>query len=367
MATGTNFPIEANPRTDFKLQESTYRMSIKSKILRSAAAIVGFLALSNASWADDHQLFIRSAVELPGNMVQLPLHQGTSHGHTVYFVILDTSDGNLAQTLGVNKSQKLQNARGTTAVQKVAMVNGMIDFPASVDFSAVHIVSAPNGFPPTSFQPGAFGEAGYSPLIELPDGTILNAPQIAHDSNGDGVITPLTEAADKVVSFDFVHHTVIYRETNGFQGDRPVKYVSTDASDLLAAALEDATYAPALNAAPFLGDDDTDSSRASLAAFVNGQTGAANPQRQGLNSAVAGDGDPLNVLRWNPSQGRYAPLWDVHLAQWAASVVAAGQNVRQTDFGTLQGLADHGLITAPGGAPFAASGFIVDCPIVSRN
>ncbi|HXB75669.1 MAG TPA: hypothetical protein VNY05_45980 [Candidatus Acidoferrales bacterium] len=342
-------------------------MSITSKMFRSSAAIVGFLALSHAGWADDHELFIRSGVELPGNVVQLPLHQGTSHGHTVYYLILDTSDGNLAQALGVNESQKLQNARGSSDVQKVKMVNGMIDFPASVDFSAIHIVSAPNGFPPASFQPGAFGEPGYSPLIELPDGTILNAPQIAHDANGDGQITPLAEAADKVVAFDFVNHLVTYRETNGFQGDRPVKYVSTDASDLLAAALEDVTYAPALNAAPFLGNDDTDSSRASLAAFVNGQTGAANPQRQGLNSAVAGDGDPLNVLRWNPSQGRYAPLWDVHLAQWSAAVVAAGQNVRQTDWGTIQGLADHKQITAPGGAPFAASGFIVDCPIVSRN
>ncbi len=332
-----------------------------------AAVIAGFLALANAGWAEDHKLFIRSAVELPGDLVQLPLYRGTSGGQTVYFLILDASDGNVAQALGVNESQKLNNARGTTAVQKVTIVNGVIDFPASVDFSAPPIVNAPAGFPPASFQPGAFGEAGYSPLIALPDGTILNAPQIARDANGDGQITPLTEAADKAVAFDFVNSTVTYRETNGFQGGNPVKYVSTDASDLLAAALEDVTFAPALNAAPFLDDDSTASSRASLAAFVNGQTGAANPQRQGLNSAVAGDGDPLNVLRWNPSQGRYSPLWDVHLSQWAAAVVAAGQNVRQTDWNTIQGLVDHGGITAPGGDPFGASGFIVDCPIVSRN
>jgi hypothetical protein len=342
-------------------------MSNTLKRLRSAARIVGFLALANAAWADDPQLFIRSAIELPGDLVKLPLHQGTSRGRSVYFIILDTSDGNLAQALGVNESQKLNNARGTSAVQKVTLVNGVIDFPASVDFSAMHIVGAPNGFPPTSFQPGAFGEPGYSPLIELPDGTILNAPQIAQDANGDGQITLFTEAADKVVAFDFVNHLVTYRETNGFQGGNPVKYVSTDASDLLAATLEDVTYAPALDLAPFLGDDSTDSSRASLAGFVNGQTGAANPQRQGLNSAVAGDGDPLNVLRWNPSQGRYAPLWDVHLSQWAAAVVASGQNVRQTDWDTIQGLVDDRQITAPGGTAFGPSGFVVDCPIVSRN
>jgi hypothetical protein len=56
-----------------------------------------------------------------------------------------------------------------------------------------------------------------------------------------------------------------------------------------------------------------------------------------LANASSGDGDPLNVLRWNPSQGRYAPLWDVHLAQWAAAAVAAGRNVRQTDWARFKG------------------------------
>jgi hypothetical protein len=328
---------------------------------------IGLLAFAGAAWAENHQLFLTSAVELPGNLVRLPLHKGTSHGRTVYYIILDTSDGNTAQALGVNESQKLNNARGTSAVQKVTLVNGIIDFPASVDFSPAHLVSAPNGFPPSTFQPGAVGEAGYSPLIQLPNGVILNAPQIARDADGDGMITLLIEAADKVVALDFANGTVTYRETNGFQGGDPVRYISTDASDLLAASLEDVTYAPALNAAPTAGDDSGDSARATLAAFVNGQTGANNPQRQGLSSAVAGDGDPLNVLRWNPGQGRYSPLWDVHLAAWSAKVVAAGQNLRQSDWGDIQGLVDHGQITGPGGAMFGPARFIVDCPIVSRN
>jgi len=82
---------------------------------------------------------------------------------------------------------------------------------------------------------------------------------------------------------------------------------------------------------------------------------------------VAGDGDPLNVLRWNPSQGRYSPLWDVHLAEWTAEAIAAGLNVRQRDWGNIQGLVDHGFITGPGDAPFGPADFIVDCPIVSRG
>ena len=128
-----------------------------------------------------------------------------------------------------------------------------------------------------------------------------------------------------------------------------------------------AGLAPRLNAAPFAGGDGTDSARASLAAFVNGQTGAANPQRQGLNSALLDGLDPLNVLAWNPSQGRYSPLWDVHPAEWSARAIAAGLNLRQTDFGHVRGLARKGLVTGPGGAPFGPAGFIVNCPIVSSD
>ena len=312
-------------------------------------------------------LFVKSAVENPDGTVTLPLYRGVSHGQTVYYVIIDTSDGNLSQSLGVNTAAKLANFGSPSAVQKVTIVNGIFNFPATVDFSPEHLLSAPGPFPPATFQPGARGEAGYSPLVRLPNGTVLNAPQIARDANGDGRINLFTEAADKVVAIDTVGMKVTYRETQGVQGGKAVKYASFDSSDELAAALEDVTYAPALNDANTLDDDSTASARASLAAFVNGQTGVNNPQRQGLNSAVLGDGDPINVLRWNPGQGRYSPLWDVHLSAWTDEAIAAGLNTRQSDYGTVQGLVDHGFITGPGGSRFAASGFIVNCPIISSN
>jgi hypothetical protein len=336
-------------------------------------ALVAALAVPAAASPADggRTLFIRSAVENANDTATFPLVRGTSQGKTVWYIVLDSSNGNDASANGVNTSQKLANARGTTAVQKVSVVNGAVDFPASVDFSPPHVVSAPNGLPPSTFQAGAVGQivngVAYSPLIELPNGTIENAPQIAFDANGDGAIDLATEAADKVVSLDIANRRVTYRETHGFARGNPVKYVSTDSSDPLAAALEDATLAPALDAAPFAGGDGTDSARASLAAFVNGQTGAANPNRQGLNSAVADGLDPLNLLAWRPTQGRYSPLWDVHLAQWSASAVAAGANTRQVEFAAVEELAEHGTITGPGGAPFGASGFIVDCPIVSQG
>jgi hypothetical protein len=304
------------------------------------------------------KLFIRNASENPDNTVTFPLQRGTSHGQTVWYVVLDSSDGNDADARGVNKAQKLERARGTTAVQKVKIVNGVIDFPATVDFSPTRVVQpGTQGFPPKAVEPGAVGETGYSPLIELPNGIILNAP---HLGNASG-------QADKVVTLNTTNNTVKYRETAGFQGGKAVKYVSTDSSSPVAAALEGVTFAPALDAAPFVGGDGTDSARAALAAFVNGQTGANNPQRQGLNSALLDGLDPLNVLAWNPSQGRYSPLWDVHLTQWTDAAISSGQNQRQKDWGNIQNLADHGLVTSAGGAPFGPAGFIVNCPIVSMS
>ena len=120
---------------------------------------------------------------------------------------------------------------------------------------------------------------------------------------------------------------------------------------------------------PFSGTEEIDFDALSDAGLflIHGQTGAGNPERQGLNSALLDGLDPLNVLFWNPSQGRYSPLWDVHPAAWSASAVDAGANVRQTDFGQVTNLAQKGVITGPGGAPFAAAGFVVNCPIISRD
>jgi len=308
--------------------------------------------------ADGRTLFITSAVEHADGTVTLPLYRGTSHGRTVWYVVLDATTSDAADRFGVNRAQKLANVSGTLAVQKVAVYDGIVDFPATVDFSPVrNVVPGPTGFPPQVADPGAVGEPSYSPLIELPDGSILNAPHLANDSG----------QADKVVVLDTAGGSVRYRETDGFQGGRAVRYVSTDASDPAVAALENVTFAPLLNHAPFVGGDGTNSARASLAAFVNGQTGAGNPERQGLSSALLDGLDPLNVLRWNPSQGRYSPLWDVHPAAWSAAAVATQQNIRQTDFGQVINLAENGIVSGPGGAPFGPAGFIVNCPIVSRD
>lgn len=327
----------------------------------SLAAMAGssLLGASVPARADSRTLFMRSAVENADGTVTLPLYRGTSQGRNVWYVLFDSSDSMDADRLGVNRSQKLAVARGTPAVQRASLAGGVIDFPRTVKNFALRgsVVAGPTGFPPSSFTTGPEGEYGYSPLIELPDGTIRNAPHIGNDTGWH----------PKVVRVDLTRGRVDLKQSFGYSNGRLVKYVSTDASAGLAAALENSTLAEAMNAAPSLGGDGTDSARTSLAAFINGQTGLGNPQRQGLNSALLDGADPLNLLFWTPNQGRYSPLWDVFPAAWTDAAIAAGRNLAQKDRSSLLGLVADGLITGPGGARFAPGGFIVNCPIVSSD
>lgn len=308
-------------------------------------------------------VFAPSFVENPAaHTVSFPKHTGVSHGDTVTYVITDASTREAARQLGVNWAPRIGNAKGTAAVQRVRMTDRGWNFPGTVDFSPQRVVvPGPTGFPPTTAVPGAVGQPNYSPLIQLPDGTVLNAPQVANSSG----------QADKVVRI--TDDRVVYRETNGFYEHHPVHYVSFDASIPLTAALENATLAPNLNAAPpdfSPRPDPVPPAREEIGIFTNGQTGANNPQRQGLSSALLDQLDPLNVLGEipddSPTSG-YSPLWDANLAQWTPAVVAAGKNLRTTSFPDIRELARQGKVTAPDGGRFGRSNFDINCPAVAIN
>lgn len=306
-------------------------------------------------------------------IVTYPLYHGIGGGRAVSYVITDASSLSVARALGVNFTPKLAQAAGTAAVQnsrsRIVTGNG-INFPATVDFSPARVlVPSATGFPPAQAQPGAVGKPGYSPLVQVSfrgQPVVLNAPQIANASG----------QADKITAISPDHRSVSYRETDGCYDNEAVHYASFDASDPVAATLEDATYAPDLNATPSPGCADAavvaaDCARESLIAFTNGQTGAANPQRQGLNAAIADGPPPLNILQEIPeprSQFDYSPMWDVHLATWTDAAVAAGLNLRQTGFSAaLQQVADGNATGFPAGSAFGPSGFVVNCPVVSLN
>ncbi|HEX2712209.1 MAG TPA: hypothetical protein VHM88_08305 [Candidatus Acidoferrales bacterium] len=322
--------------------------------------------------------FIRSAEESADqSKVVFPLHRGTSHGQNVFYVLTEASDRGSANSLGINYAPKLNAAAGTAAVQKVTLnSDGSVNFPGTVMFGLGRVVVAGAGaatdpttaFPPSAIHVPAAGDANYSPLIQMPDGTIFNAPQVANDSG----------QADKVLVLDKINMTVTYAGTEGRYDNRIVHYVSFDASLETPAALEDVTFAPNLNAAPSAGCADgavavSPCAREPLIAFTNGQTGPSNPQRQGLSSAIVDGLFPLNILKEIPS-GKddpgvpvYSPLWDIHLAMW---VVPVDQRFRQTDFGAAFFLSvPNGPVASFGSRaqPLQASRFIVNCPAVSLN
>ena len=114
-------------------------------------------------------------------------------------------------------------------------------------------------------------------------------------------------------------------------------------------------------------DDGAFSAVERIFVFANGPMGAENPQRQGLNSAVAGEGSPLNVLGGIPTIATdYSPLWDMNLGAWTQEAIDNGYTSRLTEEFAILGFVERGWITGPGGVPYGSIGIIVNCPIVFR-
>ena len=299
----------------------------------------------------------------------LPLFKGhDSVGKTVWYVITDSSNENDATARGVNFAPKLKNALGTKAVETVRIVNGEVEFPAqgSVDFSPsrVAVPDPVNGFPPLPFAPGARGEANYSPLITTGNGIVLDATQVKGDSGEH----------DSITTIDTANRRVTMKLFSGLWNGHRTLYLHQDASSELVAAAEGSTYAPNLDAAPGLGSNDVDTSaRSAIIPIVNGPRGAANPERQGLQSALLGQGDPLNINQDVPGRSkRYSPVWDVHLVVWTQAAINAGQQQRLVSGSDVAGAVQHGLVTSGGNGPankdlggLRAAGFISNCPIVA--
>src|SRR5258706_9034922 len=130
------------------------------QLVALAVALTVPAAAMADSGSGNRTLFIKSAVEHPDNTATFPLYRGTSQGRTVFYILLDSSNDDDARALGINVSEKLANARGTTAVQKLRLVNGVVDFPATVDFTPVRQLapSPPGGVPPRLPQPSAVRE-----------------------------------------------------------------------------------------------------------------------------------------------------------------------------------------------------------------
>ncbi len=369
----------------------------------------------------DH-LTLESAIQvnLSKETVRLPLYPGTAGGKKVWYVVLDASDGGLAHDLGVNFAPKLANIAigDPAAVQTVTLTNptplanpfgpGVVNFAGAPNFAPTRIaVPGPNGFPLAKFAPGSVAGPGYSPFIKFAGSDVVyNAPIVA-TGNGPFDVVHHTNTEDRVLGIhiagpskpgQFAESWVDLLFVKGFDAGQPIVYLSTDAGQPLTAVLERSTYVPALNNASFNGGDDfLGSARERLFGFINGQTGAGNPNAQGFvhlvkdgfasSDASAGNtamidalrngGDLLNVFGDFPTLAdprhadAYSPLWDAQLGLWTPKAVSAGLNTRQIDENVVFNLAATrpdlltGVNPATGQpAPYGAAGVDINCAVI---
>ena len=332
-----------------------------------------------------YQLLKAGTVDQDAGTITLPLYQGQlASGETVWYILTDTTDERNAAALGLNFSAKLAYAEVGKGVRRATqqLINGktvVVFEGGKVDFSPERSVTAggaPHYFPPAAVQPGSVGDADYSPLARI-GSYIYNAPMLAFNADE----TTLNSFCAGNVDHKLVHDKVVaicprdgvvtLALTTGFSFGRPVLYLSTEASDALPAALEGATFATALTDIRVGGDDSAFSAVERIFAIVNGPTNAVageiNPQRQGFDSALKGDGGPLNVLGGIPTVATdYSPLWDLNVGEWTQHAIDNDYRSRVREEFEILGYVRAGHLTAPGGAPFGSSGLIVNCPIVFR-
>ena len=352
-------------------------------------AVVGAGSAATAATTQGipNQLASAIALDKVNHTVTLPLYRGVvpSRGQ-VFYILTDTSDFGEALRLGINWSPKLHNALGTKAVQPARPLNtdedsrlgrdSVVKFAGGVDFRGQRsVVPGPDLFPvDPATHAGPVGDPAYSSMFTFGNGIVYNGAEVANNSG----VHP------KVLHLDPDAGIVTLRLTAGFYLGRNVLYLSTDASVTQIAALENATYAPNLAAAPQEANDDPAvSAREAIIPIVNGPRGVDNPQRQGLQSAVAGEGDPLNIIREEPecsdpavpancSALEYSPMWDVHPVAWTQAAIDAGQRVRVTSHQDVEALFNAGALVnaAPNGPSnqdpeirgLRAAGVVVNCP-----
>ena len=332
-----------------------------------------------------YQLLKAGTVDQEAGTITLPLYRGQlASGESVWYILTDTTDEKNASALGLNFSAKLAYADVGKGVRRATqqLIDGktVVVFAAGkVDFAPERSVTpgaAPSYFPPTAVQPGSVGDADYSPLAMI-GGAIYNAPMLAFnvdEATLNGFCAGNVDhklVHDKVLAICPRDGVVTLALTTGFSFGRPVLYLSTEASDALPAALEGATLAAALTNIRVGGDDSAFSAVERIFAIVNGPTnsvaGEIHPQRQGFDSALKGDGGPLNVLGGIPTVATdYSPLWDLNVGEWTQHAIDNDYRSRVREEFEILGYVRAGHLTAPGGGAFGSSGLIVNCPIVFR-
>ncbi len=358
-------------------------------------------------------------VDLTRDFATLPLHKGTAKGQTVWYVVTDVSDADMARRLGVNHAPKLRNApRDCPAcVQEVqttspVLGNAPVQFQGAPDFSPTRTLTPapkPKTFPPLSFTVGAMAGAGYSPYVRVAGSDVVfNAPIVA-TGNGPFDVTTHSNTHDRTLGINTTKMTTDHLFVRGFANGRSIAYLSFDSSDAFTATVERSTFVPALADLQFANggdglrrDDRPESARASIFTFVNAKTGLETfpPPRgatqgkgrsQGLThtlslpivgrDAAVANPQVLEALRrgadvsnifsdmprdfGNSDRREYSPAWDLQVGVYSDAAVARDLNGLKTDSEVVLRLAAERLVTAPGGRPLGSANIVINCPALA--
>jgi len=329
-------------------------------------------------------VFLKSALAVDFTFrkatVTLPLFRGTAPGGaSVYYIITDASDFNVARRMGLNYAPKMVHAAGTPGAQRVTLQGGVMSFAGNVDFSPAYQVTPgdpPTYFPPKSFRPGAFGDANWSSMAVLPSGLVLNV-QMVQNASG---------AHDRLKAIDLRRRTVTMSLLDGMHDGKQYYYhLVTDVSADLPAVLEKGVFTPRLDKVPAYGKS-RPGDRSALLGFspvLNGRTDAGSGQDQGFSTSLRNGGiDPINIFPIPPRNSdasrsnNYSPLWDAHVSMWTPAAVAAGRVKRVVSLGELGRLVRSGqmtnaVINPPGAGNSFIAGLrstraIINCPVVAQ-
>ena len=336
---------------------------------------------TNRSLVGPVQLLNTGPIDTAHGTITIPLYLGhmKGNGKNVWYILTDVDDSDVAAELGLNFSAKLTFAANAARTANFDNQGNLIFDKGTVDFSPVRsIVPGPPGaeFPPVSANPGAVGDADYSPLVQIVNagGVIYNAPIVAFGVDASQINFPnggvdYSKVHDEVVAIDPNNMTVTLNLVNGFSFGRPVWYLSTDASIPLSAAIEHSTYAPLMQNLHTGGDDTFSSPVERIFIATNGPEngGCNNPLRQGLSADLADGHRPNNTLGGIPTIALdYSPAWDANLYEWTQDAISQGFRGQLREEFQILTFAQDGLITGPGGKPFGSAGFTINCPPVLR-
>lgn len=370
---------------------------------------VPFNAANAVDYPSEANVFLPSAlgvdyrvdrdVVAAGPTVRLPLFQGwetLSDGSVRegYYIITEASDADLAEDLGVIYAPRMAIAIGSGGEQGSQWSNdGRLVFEGSVDFSGTRDLTPGAadgelfGFPPASVTPGAEASAEWSSYVVLPGTDIIVNVQLMANETGIHDRIPNPNGNSQAEEDDLNNPnlaidqaSVVLQLLDGWHDGRPYYFhIVTDTSDPGPAAIELGVYAPRLANLPSFGVF-PGGSMLPFSPTANGRTSDNGDGLgfQGLNTASLSDRqamDPTNTFPIDPSDTRYAPMWDAHITEFT---IPEEERPILTSFDLINDLLEDEILIPfrdnINPSPLAnslsdlltATGAIINCPVISQ-